>query len=223
MIKRCFMVLLVFSFVFVFCKNENLTLVCFGDSLMAGYGAVVPKEDDKEKSVPAFLQSKINIPVINAGVSGNTTAQGLERIDADVLLRDPGIVIIELGANDLMQNVPLADTHNNLQKIIDKVNNGKRKIFLVKFYTDEVARALITGLFNISDYSMQTAIINQYDDMFELLASSNNAELISDIWAGVWGIHMSDNMHPNEAGYKIMADNYFNAIKFYLENNSLVK
>jgi len=222
MIKGYFLIFTVLTFLLFSCVSANPKMVCFGDSLMAGHGAVVPKEDDKSKSVPAFLQNKINIPVINAGVTGNTTAQGLERIKSDVLSHNPGIVIIELGANDLMQNIPLAVTRDNLQKIIDTVDNGKRKIFLVKFYTDGVARNLIAGLFNITDYNAQTAIINQYDNMFNALASSDNVELIGDIWAGVWGIHMSDNMHPNEAGYRIMADNYYEAIKPYLQANKLI-
>lgn len=203
-------------------SNRAATMVILGNSLTAGHGAVIPGEDNMEKSVPAFLQSKINIPIINAGVSGNTTAQGFARVSTDVLPHNPRIVIIELGANDLLQNVPLPEIHENLQKIIDLVNDGNRKIFLVKFYTDIVARNLVASLFNLTDYDQQTAVINQYEEMFNTLAASNNAELIDDIWTGVWGIHMSDHMHPDERGYRIMADNYFNALKPYLQANNLL-
>jgi lysophospholipase L1-like esterase len=54
--------------------------------------------------------------------------------------------------------------------------------------------------------------------MFDSLVSTNNIELIEDIWDGVWGIHMSDMVHPNARGYEIMADNYYKAINSYLQD-----
>jgi acyl-CoA thioesterase-1 len=202
--------------------NTGASVVCLGDSLTAGYGAAHPGVDDKTKSYPAYLQNKINIPVVNAGISGNTTAMALSRVNADVLIKDPLIVIIELGANDLFQGISLADTKNNLQKIIDSINDGNRKIYVAKFYTEEVARAMANEL-DIGSYAMQTLLITQYNAMFNALASSNDVELIEDIWSGVWGIHMSDAVHPNAAGYEIMADNYYKVMEPYLRANSLVK
>jgi lysophospholipase L1-like esterase len=73
------------------------------------------------------------------------------------------------------------------------------------------------------DYGEQTELITQLDNMYNTLASSNNIALIDDIWSGVWGVHMSDTIHPDAQGYEIMANNYFNALKPYLEANSLVK
>ena len=75
----------------------------------------------------------------------------------------------------------------------------------------------------INDYTIQTMLINQYDNMYDTLASSNNVVLIDDIWDGVWGIHMSDNVHPNARGYEIMANNYFNVLHPYLQENNLIK
>jgi acyl-CoA thioesterase I len=181
------------------------TIVCLGDSITAGYSATVPGKEDKSKSWPAFLQKKVNIPVINAGVSGDTAAKGLARVKKDVLSKNPRIVIIELGGNDDMQKIPLATTKNNLQKIIDMVNDGRRKIYICKFYpwTDE-----------------------QYEKtyiMLKTLASSNNIELIEGIYDGVWGIHMGDPGHPNAKGYELMAEHFFNALNPYLEANNLLK
>jgi len=203
-------------------SNTVPALVCFGNSLTAGHGATTPGVDDKERSYPAFLQEKINIPVINAGVSGDTTAQGLSRVHDDVLSHNPRIVIIELGANDLFQGIPLSTTRDNLQKIINMVQSENRKIYIAKFYTETIARAMITML-QITDYDEQSALIHQYDTMFTTLALSNNATLVDDIWTGLWGIHMSDQHHPNEKGYKIMADNYFTVLKPYLHANNLLK
>jgi acyl-CoA thioesterase-1 len=77
-----------------------------------------------------------------------------------------------------------------------------------------------SGLIN---YGLQTILINQYDNMFNTLASSNNIVLIDNIWDNVWGIHMSDSVHPNAAGYEIMADNYFKILQPYLQDNDLLK
>jgi acyl-CoA thioesterase-1 len=194
------------------------TLVCLGDSLTAGYGAVEPKKEDRSKSYPAYLQEKVKMPVINKGVSGAFSAGGLSQINSILETDNPRILIIELGANDyllgrLIGGVPVSETYENLQAIIDKANDGQRKIYLAKFYTEQVAKDLGVG----------DELIKQYDDMFDALASENDVELIADIWTGVWGIHMSDEHHPNAEGYKIMADNYFNAMKDYLEENGLVK
>jgi acyl-CoA thioesterase-1 len=215
-------------FSFIGCDNGSTnniqyeTLVCLGNSLTAGYGATIPGADDKSKSYPAYLQNKINIPVINAGISGNTTLQGLSRLDTDVLAKNPQIVIIELGANDFFHGIFTPSTRDNLQKIINKLNDGNRKIYLAKFYTDEIARAMANNN-GITNYDLQTALINQYDAIFNTLSSSNNIVLVDDIWDGVWGIHMSDSVHPNAAGYKIMANNYFKILQPYLEANNLLK
>jgi acyl-CoA thioesterase-1 len=202
--------------------NTDISLVCLGDSLTAGYGATTPGVDDKAKSYPAYLQRKINISVINAGISGDTTSQALSRINTDVLIKNPRIVIIELGANDLFQGISLTTTKNNFQKIIDLINDGNRKIYIAKFYTEAVARAMADNL-GINNYDMQTMLITQYNNMFDTLASSNNAELIGDIWNGIWGKYMSDDVHPNAKGYELMADNYYKVIKPYLEANNLLK
>lgn len=203
-------------------NDKNASLLCLGDSLTAGHGAVTPGVDDKTKSYPAFLQNKINIPVINAGVSGDTSFQGFSRIKFKILSGNIRIVIINLGANDFLQGIPLEITEKNLQKTVKKVNNGKRKIYLAKFYTESVARAM-AGDPGILGYDGQTESILKYDNMFKNIALSNGVELIEDIWAGVWGIHMSDNIHPNAAGYEIMANNIFNVLQPYLHENNLLK
>jgi lysophospholipase L1-like esterase len=76
--------------------NENSTIVCFGDSITYGHGA-----DSIETSFPMILQKRINIPVINSGVNKDTTADGVKRIQKDVLDYNPVIVLIHFGGNDL--------------------------------------------------------------------------------------------------------------------------
>jgi len=207
--------------IFAGCSNsyQDGTIVCLGDSLTEGYGAVTPGVVDKSKSYPAYLRDKVNIPVINAGVSGDTSAQGLARVDTEVLSKNPKIIVIILGANDLGRGIT---TKDNLQSIIDKVNDGNRKIYLAKFYTEAVARALANSI-GFTDYAFQTALIDQYDNLFNSLAAENNLTLIEDIWNGVWGINMSDLVHPNAKGYEIMANNIFKVLQPYLQENNLLK
>jgi acyl-CoA thioesterase-1 len=215
-------------------KTGN-TLVCFGNSLTTGRGATVPGKDDRAKSFPAYLQTKIKIPVINAGTSGITTAWAVSQVEKNVIAKNPLMVIIELGANDLffgtlgktikegdIKNI-IETTQENLQRIIDLIDNGGRKIYIVKFYTEDVARDMAATM-QITDPAQQTELINHYNTIFDTLASSSeNIELIEDIWSGVWGIYMSDNVHPNAKGYEIMADNIFKVLEPYLQENDLLK
>jgi len=197
--------ILVSGIMVVGCSNsKDIILVCLGDSLTSGYGATTPFIDDESKSYPSYLQKKANISIINAGVSGSTTSHSLARIDSNFLSECPDMIIILLGANDFFGNISVSTTQSNLQNIINKFDNGNRKIYLAKFYTDEIATAM----------SIPSNTVIQYNNMFTALASSSNEiTLIEDIWTGVWGIHMSDNIHPNANGYEIMADNIYKVIK----------
>jgi len=195
--------------------KENNVIVCLGDSLTAGFGATVPNVDDKTKSYPAFLQEKVKIPVINAGVSGNTTANALARLDSDVLSHSPKVVVIILGANDIFNEVNLAITEMNYKSIMNKIDNGKRKIYLAKFYTDAIALQLLVMYPDVD--------LDAYNAMYTTLASSPNVELIEDIWDGIWGIYMSDFVHPNATGYELMAGNIFKEMEPYLTSNGFVK
>jgi acyl-CoA thioesterase-1 len=211
------------------------TLVCFGDSLTSGYGTSVPGKDDKTKSYPEYLREKVAIPVVNAGRYGKTTGEALARIETEVLSENPWIVIIELGANDLHhkiladKNVPFAeilttvtDIFENLDKIIKKLNRGGRKIYVAKFYNDPIARE-VASEFGLSNKAQQDLLIKSFDSKFEDLAEkNNNIEIIDGIWDGVWGEHMSDAYHPDGEGCKIMAENYFKAIRPYLEEHNLL-
>lgn len=227
----CIVLGLMVGFSLIGCNNETgsaaatdngtAKLVCFGNSLTAGFGATVPGEEDKTKSYPAYLQNKVTIPVINAGVSGDTTVTALNRIAQDVLSENPQVVIIELGANDLFQFVLPQTTRKNLQSMIDSLTNGTRKIYIAKFYTDAVAQDMMNGVDIPLD--LQTGIIAYYDEMFRSLASSPHVEIIEDIWSGVWGRYMSDDIHPDARGYEIMADNYFKVIKPYLQEHNFLK
>ena len=213
--------------------GKDITVVCLGDSLTAGHGATKKGVDDPTNSYPAYLQKKVsaNVTVVNKGVTSDTTKKGLDRVKRDVLSYDPDVVIILLGANDFILgddlrpisvSIPISlhipgsthfdTTKGNLKEIIDEINKGKenRKIFLVKFYSKEMERKL--------PFVLLPYYINGYNGMFTELAKLPNVTLIGDIWTGIWGVpeYMSDNIHPNAEGYKIMADHIYKVVKSHL-------
>ena len=193
--------------------SDDRPIVCLGDSLTEGYGASRPGVPDKSKSYPAFLQAKVAAPVVNAGISGDTAAGGLARVDRDVLPHDPQAVIILLGANDFFRLRPMIETKSDLQAIINKLKNGDRKIYLASFIGDSNWEEAIFQSVPSIILSTHAALLSDYKRMFAELASENSGLVfIPDIWTGVWGIHMSDPIHPNAAGYEIMANTIFNAL-----------
>jgi lysophospholipase L1-like esterase len=200
------------------------TLVCFGDSLTEGYGAAYPFKIDKTKACPAYLRERIKIPVINAGVSGDTTFDGLARLERDVLSRNPRIVILEFGANDfLSRTIHPAETKRNLQGMIDALYNGARKIYVVKFYTPEVFAAWCKDMALYAQAA--ESLMAPYERMYRELLAANDIGFIEDMWSGVWDSYecMSDEIHPNARGYKKIADKYFAALEGYLAANGLLK
>jgi lysophospholipase L1-like esterase len=229
-------VLLVSWFVLFSCDNENSTdnydsrpIVCFGDSQTAGQigNTVEPK-----KSYPVHLQNKVKVSVINSGKSGDRASNAISRINSDVLSKDPHIVIIGLGGNDLVaelfenstlenMNSALANIQDDLQAIIDSLKNENWKLYLIKFYTREMIFYLGTQFIS-NNQELLTTFFNLLDGMYNNLATSNNIGLI-DALTSVYDGHMSDLVHPDAEGYVIMADNIFNEIKPYLQANNLLK
>jgi len=198
-------------------------IVCFGDSLTEGYGASKPFEPDKSKSYPAFLQQKVKATVVNAGISGDTAADGLKRVDTDVLARNPQVVIILLGGNDFLHQRPANKAKEDLQTIINKIKNKDRKIYLASFIGDDAWETSYLETFPVITPDI-IALLASYKKMYAELGSENkDIEQISNIWKGIGKNQMSDPIHPNADGYSIMADNIFAGIKPYLAEKNLLK
>ena len=164
------------------------TIICFGDSLTYGNGA------GKEMDYPSQLSTMIARPVINAGVSGDTTARALQRLERDVLSKSPDLVLITLGGNDLKNGVARDIAFDNLQTIVDSIQNTG-------------ARVIIGGIrFPIRDRGFGRA--------YQELADETGAVLIPNIFKGIMGNRklMSDPIHPNDAGYKKIAERFYEAI-----------
>ncbi|MDB5195229.1 MAG: family lipase [Parcubacteria group bacterium] len=156
------------------------TIVAFGDSLVAGYGA-----PDGQGFVDD-LATQIGVPIQNMGISGNTTADGLARIDT-VLAAKPDVVIVLFGGNDALQKVPQSETRANLDAILAKLTQANIRVVLV---------------------GVQGALLSDpYASMFNSLASKYHTEFASNILSGLIGHSdlMSDEVHPNALGYQKIA------------------
>jgi len=209
-------------------STEDEKIVCFGNSLTVGYGAGTGRFPiDKGKSYPHYLAEKVNVPVINLGVTGETTADAVKRI-SDVLSHNPMVVFIEFGANDLIDQVIdylfggdidpdfVDKAEKNFETILNKLADGNRQIYLIKFYNEDVAREVIME--NLSARYMY--IYDEYEAMFSRLKNKyKKVSLIESMWDGIWGnselMYADDvyEIHPNADGYKIMANNIFNEAK----------
>lgn len=177
-------------------------IVFFGNSLTAGYGL-----NSTSEAFPAIIQQKIDslgLPykVVNAGVSGETTAGGVSRIDW-ILEQPLSHFVLELGANDGLRGVPVAESKKNLQIIIDKV----------KFrYPD--AKIVLAGM--QVPPNMGAAYAAQFREMFGALATKNNIALIPFLLEGVGGeakLNQEDGIHPTAEGARILAQNTWKVLQ----------
>jgi acyl-CoA thioesterase I len=199
-------------------------IVCLGDSLTEGYGASKPSKVDKSNSYPVFLEKKVTIKVINAGITGDTAGDGLARVDKDVLANDPQAVIILLGANNFLKMKPASEAKISLQAIINKVKSEDRKIYLASFIGDADWEASYIETFPIIITPSIIALLADYKIIYAELWSENPSLVqISNIWKGIGKNQMSDPIHPNAEGYGIMAENIFSVMKPYLAENNLLK
>ena len=179
---------------------KKKTILFFGNSLTAGYGV------DPSEAYPALIQDKIdslglNYKVINAGVSGETTADGNSRIDW-ILKQPVDIFVLELGGNDGLRGIPLSETKKNLQSIIDKV---KAK------YPN--ANIILEGM-QIPP-NMGPAYTSKFKEIYPELAKENNIGLVPFLLKGVGGdpkLNQRDGIHPTAEGHKIVAQNVWEVL-----------
>ena len=170
------------------------TLVVLGDSLTAGYGL------DPGDAYPALLQQKIDaarlpFTVINAGLSGDTTAGGLRRIDW-ILKRKVDVLLIELGGNDGLRGLQPEATKTNLQGIITKT--------LAKF---PAAKIILAGMKVPPNMGADYAA--RFEKNYADLARDHQAALIPFLLEGVGGkpeLNLPDRIHPTAEGHKIVAE-----------------
>lgn len=201
--------------------DEDKNLICFGDSITSGYGI------GKENSYPTHLQKDISLKIINAGVSGDSTFDALDRLSKDVINNNPGVVLIQFGANDFSYYVKPDLFKDNLDKIVKTISATTSEIYLISFCSKSMIDNLIIGdklffsQYNISIDINQELInlLNEYSQIYKEVSTSNGIYLIDDIWDGIWGIDelLYDGLHPNIEGSKLMAENILESIIRYIE------
>ena len=187
---------------------DRQTVVILGDSLAAGFGL------DPSESFPAVLQKKVDdarlpFTVINAGISGDTSAGGLRRIDW-LLKRRVDVLVLELGGNDGLRGIPVGTTRTNLQSIIDRTKQKYPQ-----------AQIVIAGM--QMPPNMGAEYTAAFEKIFPELAKANKAALIPFLLEGVGGkpdLNLPDLIHPTAEGQKILANNVWAVLKPVLKNAS---
>jgi acyl-CoA thioesterase I len=160
-------------------------VVCFGDSLTKGYGASTGAD------YPSILAQKVGKPVINEGISGDTTAEALERLEDDVLDHNPDIVLITIGGNDMKNGVPVAKAKENILAMISQIRATGARIILGGVNPPIMSR--------------------NYPKMYHDIEEETDILIIPDILQGIMGDDdlMSDMIHPNDQGYKLVAEKFY--------------
>lgn len=189
--------------------EERPTVVFVGTSLTAGLGLTDPDE-----AYPALIQKKIdslglNYRVVNAGVSGETSAGALQSIGW--LMRSPAsVVVIETGANDGLRGLSVAAMRANIQAIIDTVKSE---------HPD--ARIVLAGM--EAPPNLGARYTSSFREVFPELARANHATLIPFLLEGVAGVdslNQADGIHPNPEGARVVADNVWRVLRPVLESEA---
>ena len=182
-------------------ESDKKHILFFGNSLTAGYGL------DEDQSFPSLIQQRLDslqLPYIavNAGLSGETTSGGKNRIDW-VLKQKVDIFVLELGANDVLRGLDLKETESNLRAILDKViaSNPNVKIILAGMQAPP---------------NMGNDYTRQFADIYPELAKEYKAALIPFLLEGVATIanlNLEDGKHPNAAGQYLVRENVWQVLK----------
>ncbi|HTX41477.1 MAG TPA: arylesterase [Acidobacteriaceae bacterium] len=169
-------------------------LDCFGDSITAGYG-VAPG-----RTYPDDLQHDLDARgyryrVVNSGISGNTSKDGVDRLQ-EILALHPAIVIVEFGGNDGLRGVPIADTRRNLDLIVSTLLHSG-------------SRVLLAGITLPPNYGPD--YIRQFDETYRLAAAKYRVPLLPMLYANIYtvpGAIQDDGVHPTAQGDQLLADHF---------------
>ena len=177
------------------------TILVLGDSLSQGFG-LAPSEAYPMLLAKKLRAARLNFQVTNASAAGGTTEGGLQRLPAH-LKRRIDIFILELGINDAFRGLPVDQIQNNLQQIIDKAKARNPGV-----------RVVIAGM-QLPNHTGDD-YVSSFGKMFSELAVKNNAALVPYLLQGVAGdpsLNVSDGIHPNAAGQKILAETVWQVLE----------
>ena len=183
--------------------EDPLKILVLGDSLTAGYG-LAEKDAFPAQLEQALLAAGYNVSVINAGVSGDTAAGGLARLDWALSDR-PQIVIIELGANDALRGLPPEQTRKNIEEIINRLQEAKIAV-------------LLTGMRSPRNFGFNH--YNKFDRLFPELAEQYEVAFYPFFLEGVATkrrYNQSDGLHPNPDGVKVIVQGIMPTVEQLLD------
>ncbi len=180
--------------------SDKPKIIAFGDSLTAGFGLA------EKESYPYLLQERLkadgyDYEVVNAGVSGETSLGGLERIDWVLEQENVRILILELGANDLLRGLPVAKMKDNLDRIIKKAKAKNVEV-------------LLCGM--LAPPTMGAQYQREFVRVFPDLATANKVEFMPFVLEGIAldpKLNQGDGIHPNAEGAKVLMANVHKALQ----------
>lgn len=164
--------------------SSGTDIIAFGDSLVEGVGST------NGNDFVSRLSQKVGQPIINLGHAGDTTADGIVRIN-ELDNYDPKIVLLLLGGNDHLKKIPISETHKNLALLIENIQARGAIVLLL---------GVRGGLFN-----------DRFDTEFENLRDTYRTAFVPDVLEGLFGNsqYMSDTVHPNDIGYGIITNRVY--------------
>ena len=187
-------------------EDESKNIIFFGNSLTAGYGV------DPSEAFAGLIQAKIDslgwdYNVINAGVSGETTASGLSRVEWVVKRQDVEVFILELGGNDGLRGINPQETNKNLRAIIDQVRAIHPNIEII-----------LAGMMVPPNMGQDYA--EEFQALYPVIAKDKNVTLIPFLLEDVGGVkalNLPDGIHPTPEGHKIVAETVWEYLKAVLK------
>jgi acyl-CoA thioesterase-1 len=174
-------------------QDKRPLIVCFGDSLTAGYGT------EAGQTYPDYLEADLDAlgykyRVVNAGISGNTTKDGADRVDHIAAMK-PAVVVVEFGGNDGLRGLRIDDSRTNLDKIVETLKHNGAKVVLA-------------GITLPPDYGPD--YIKQFNETYVLIAKKHQVPVLPFLLKGVFGVDgmmQRDRTHATAKGNKAVADN----------------
>ncbi len=177
-------------------RGSGTQIIALGDSITAGAGV------GPEAAYPNLLSQTLDLPIVNQGRGGDTTEAALNRLQKDVIDADPWLVIVGLGGNDYLRQVPPAQTEANLRQIVTRLQQAG-------------AIVVILGM-DISPFN------GNYEGLYQRVANDTQAHLIPGVLEGLNDVrYLYDQIHPNQAGHEILASRVAEGLQPLLEAATL--
>ena len=179
--------------------STRTSIVFFGDSITAGYDV------SPDQAFPALISEELMMPVVNAGLPGDTTASALARLERDVLIHNPRLVVVELGGNDFRRRISNEETFDNLERIVARIVEQEAMVVVLH---------LRIGI-----------IHDNYYVGYKRIAKTHGALLIPDFMSGILGdtTMTQDGIHPTAEGHELIAQRVLEKLVPLLETSDRIR